>query len=147
MECPLLYSRLLCDCVSAKSLQSCPSLQPRGLQPTSRLCPGDPPSKNTDLSGLLCSPPGDLPDPGIETVSHVSCIGQLHFLKMASCLHFLSSPQVLWTKKVLGSDLLSPLSLGWNIYHMLFFILSCTEMHKSQYLPQTFFNLLSPLQC
>ena len=28
-------------------------------------------------SGLPCLPPGDLPDPGIEPVSHVSCIGRL----------------------------------------------------------------------
>ena len=25
---------------------------------------------------LLCPPPGDLPDPGVELTSHVSCIGR-----------------------------------------------------------------------
>ena len=28
-------------------------------------------------SGLLCPPPGDPPDPGIEPISHDSCIGRL----------------------------------------------------------------------
>ena len=27
-------------------------------------------------SGLPCPPPSDLPDPGIEPVSHVSCVGR-----------------------------------------------------------------------
>ena len=32
-------------------------------------------SGQTLWSGLLCPPPGNLPDPGIEPTSHVSCIG------------------------------------------------------------------------
>ena len=32
-------------------------------------------SGQTLWSGLLCPPPGHLPDPGIEPMSHVSCIG------------------------------------------------------------------------
>ena len=37
-------------CVCAKSLQSCClTLQPRGLQPTRRLCPWDSPGKNTGV--------------------------------------------------------------------------------------------------
>ena len=31
-------------------------------------------SKQEYWSGLLCTPPGDLPDPGIEPTSHISCI-------------------------------------------------------------------------
>ena len=41
-------------CVCAKSLQSCPL------------------SRQEYWSGLLCPPPGDLPDPGIEPVSLMS---------------------------------------------------------------------------
>ena len=37
--------------VSAKSLQSCWSLQPYGLQPTRLLCPWDSPGKNTAVGG------------------------------------------------------------------------------------------------
>jgi len=31
------------------------------------------------LKWVACPPPGDLPDPGIEPVSHVSCIGRQVF--------------------------------------------------------------------
>ena len=41
------------------------SLGPYGLKPTRLLCPWYSPSKNGE-SGLLCPPPGDLPDPGVE---------------------------------------------------------------------------------
>ena len=44
------------------------SLQPRGLYPTRLLCPWDF-SRQEYWSGLPCSPPGDLPDPGIEPMS------------------------------------------------------------------------------
>ena len=37
-------------------------------------------SRQEYWSGLPCPPPGDLPDPGIEPVSHVSCIGRSFFL-------------------------------------------------------------------
>ena len=33
-------------------------------------------SKQEYWSGLPCPPPGDLPDPGIQPMSHVSCIGK-----------------------------------------------------------------------
>ena len=33
-------------------------------------------SKQEYWSGLPYPPPGDLPDPGIEPMSHVSCIGR-----------------------------------------------------------------------
>ena len=33
-------------------------------------------SRQQYWSGLPCPPPGDLPDPGFEPVSHVSCIGR-----------------------------------------------------------------------
>ena len=44
---------------------SCVSLQPHGLQPARLLCPQSSPSK----SGLPFPSPGDLPDPGMESVS------------------------------------------------------------------------------
>ena len=34
-------------------------------------------SRQEYWSGLPCPPPGDLPDPGIELTSYVSCIGRL----------------------------------------------------------------------
>ena len=54
-------------CVHAPSLcaLSCPTLRPYGLQPPRLLCPWDSPAKSTGV-GLLCPPPGDLPNPGIE---------------------------------------------------------------------------------
>ena len=33
-------------------------------------------SKQEYWSGLPCPPPGDLPDPGIQPMSHISCIGK-----------------------------------------------------------------------
>ena len=48
------------------------SSQPYGLQPTRLLCPWDFPGKNTAVGGLLCPPPGDLPNPGMEPVSLMS---------------------------------------------------------------------------
>ena len=33
-------------------------------------------SRQEYCSGLLCPPPGDLPDPGIKLMSNVSCIGR-----------------------------------------------------------------------
>ena len=47
------------------------SLQPHGLQTTRVLCPGGF-SRQEYWSGLLCPPPGDLPDPGIEPRSLMS---------------------------------------------------------------------------
>ena len=41
------------------------SLQPHGLQPTRFLCPWGF-SRQERQNGLLCPPPGDLPNPGIE---------------------------------------------------------------------------------
>ena len=43
-------------CMHAKSLQSCPTLQPYGQQPTRRLCPRDSLGKNTGVGChfLLC---------------------------------------------------------------------------------------------
>ena len=57
-----------CVCVSAQSLQSCLTL----CDPMDYSLPGS--SVHEILqsrlwSGLPCSPPGDLPDPGIEPVS------------------------------------------------------------------------------
>ena len=36
-------------------------------------------SRQESWSGLLCPPPGDLPDPGIKPVSCVSCLASRHF--------------------------------------------------------------------
>ena len=47
------------------------SVWPYGLQPARLLCPWDSPGKNTGV-GCLCSPPGDLPDPGIKFTSITS---------------------------------------------------------------------------
>ena len=33
-------------------------------------------SRQEYQSGLPCPPPGDLPDPGVETVFYVSCVGR-----------------------------------------------------------------------
>ena len=53
-------------CVRAKSLQLCPTLCGPMDGHTSLLCPWDSLGKKTGLSELLCPPPGDLPNPGIE---------------------------------------------------------------------------------
>ena len=45
--------------------QACPTLRPHGRQPARLLCPGGF-SRQEAWSGLLCPPPGDLPDPGIK---------------------------------------------------------------------------------
>ena len=45
------------------------SLQPHGLQPARLLCPWDSPDKSTGVGCLAL--PEDLPNPGIEPVSHV----------------------------------------------------------------------------
>ena len=57
----------MCVCVHAQSLQPCPTL----CYPMD----GSPPGSSVHgllqagiLSGLLCPPPGDLPNPGIESV-------------------------------------------------------------------------------
>ena len=38
------------------------------MEPARLLCPWDSPDKNTGV-GCQCSPPGDLPDPGIKPMS------------------------------------------------------------------------------
>ena len=56
----------------AKSFRLCLTLlPPHGLQPTRLLSPWDFPGKNTEV-GCHFLLQGDLPDPGIELVSHVS---------------------------------------------------------------------------
>ena len=54
--------------------QSCPTLLPRGLEPTSHLCPWGF-SRQEYWSGLPCHPPGDLLDPRIEPMTS----GLLHW--------------------------------------------------------------------
>ena len=54
-----------------QSLVVSDSLKPHGLQPTRLFCPGDF-FKHKFWSGLPFPTPGDLPDPGIESVSFVS---------------------------------------------------------------------------
>ena len=54
----------------AKALQSCPTLcYPIGQSPPGSCVMGF--SRQEDCSGLLCPPPGDLPNPGIEPASPV----------------------------------------------------------------------------
>ena len=52
----------------AKLLPSCPT-HCNPMDPARLLCPWDSPGKNT---GVECSPPGDLPDPGIKPMSLLS---------------------------------------------------------------------------
>ena len=58
-------------CTCAKSLQSCQTLRPYGLQPTRFLCPWDSPGKNTGV-GCQCPPPAVLPKPGTKPTSLTS---------------------------------------------------------------------------
>ena len=51
-------------CMSAKLLQSCPTL----CDPMDH----SPPGSSVNGNGLLCPPPEDLPDPGIKPVSPAS---------------------------------------------------------------------------
>ena len=61
---------LSCVCVRAKALQSCPTLcNLVGCSPPT-LSMGF--SRQEYWSGSPCPPPGDLPDPGIEALSHTS---------------------------------------------------------------------------
>ena len=57
------YKPLMTTCVCLV-VQSCPTLQPHGLQPTRLLCPWGF-SRQEYWSGLLCPSPGDLHNPGI----------------------------------------------------------------------------------
>ena len=57
--------------VCIKLLQSCPTLQPYGLQPIRLLCPWRF-SRQEYLRGLLCPLPGNFPNPGVETVTLLS---------------------------------------------------------------------------
>ena len=51
------------------------SVQTHGLLPARLLCPWGF-ARQEYWSALLCPPPGNLPNPGIEPISHVSCIGR-----------------------------------------------------------------------
>ena len=60
----------------AKLLQLCPTLcDPMDCHSPRLLCPWGF-SRKEYWCGLPCSPPGDLPTPGTEPMSHVSCIGR-----------------------------------------------------------------------
>ena len=64
-ECFVMFILELC-CVLT---QSCPTLcSPMDCSPPGTSVHGDSPGKNT-WSGLPCSPPGDLPNPGMESRS------------------------------------------------------------------------------
>ena len=71
---PLLHGSLAClsICVHAESLQLCPSL----CDPMDCSLPGSSVgfSRQESWSRLPCPPLGDLPYPGVELVSRVSCI-------------------------------------------------------------------------
>ena len=61
--CTLLYIH-----VCALSLRTCLTLQPHGLKPARLFCPWDSPGKNTG-GGCHALLQGNLPDPGIESMS------------------------------------------------------------------------------
>ena len=65
-------------CMRAKLLQSCPTLcNPLDYSPIGSCVPVSMGfSRQRYWSGLPLPPPGDLPDPGLEPVSRVSCIGR-----------------------------------------------------------------------
>ena len=69
-------------CMCAKSLQSCPTLcNPMDCTRQAPLSMGF--SGQEYYSGLPCSPPGDLPDPGIKPqVSYISCIAKRILYKL-----------------------------------------------------------------
>ena len=76
------FKLMVCLRVRAKSLQSCQTLcNPMGCStPTARLlCPWGFSSQEC-WSGLLCPPPGDLPNPGIRSTSLISPANKLIFL-------------------------------------------------------------------
>ena len=60
---PYFAAFVIMCAVLSRSVMS-DSLQPHGLQPTRLLCPWGF-SRQEYWSGLLCPPPGDLPNPGI----------------------------------------------------------------------------------
>ena len=72
LQCDFVYQFLkrAHSYVRANS-QLCPTLQSYGLQPARLLCPWGF-SRQEYWSGLPCSPPGDLPETGIEPVSLMS---------------------------------------------------------------------------
>ena len=69
-----ILPQLKCICMCAQSLQSCPTLcEPMDCSPGDcRLSMRF--SQQEDWSGLLCPPPGDLPDPGLN----LHLLGLLH---------------------------------------------------------------------
>ena len=67
----LLADYLIIACVPAKSLQSCPTLcNTMDCSPVGCSIHGF--SRQEYWSGLLCPPPGDLPDPGLKPASLTS---------------------------------------------------------------------------
>ena len=66
MSLPFLVLALCCAVLSHSIMSE--SLQPLGLEPTRLLCPWGF-SRQEYWSGLPCLPPGDLPNPGIESRS------------------------------------------------------------------------------
>ena len=57
--------------VHALSLLTCLTLQPHGLKPSRLFCPWDSPGKNTG-GGCHALLQGNLPDPGVESMSPAS---------------------------------------------------------------------------
>ena len=76
--------------VHAKSLQSCPTLcNPMTVAHQAPLSMGF--SRQEHWTELPCPPPGDLPNPGTEPSSHVSCLWQF------SCHSDMSDSATPWT--------------------------------------------------
>ena len=62
------------------------SVMSNSATPWNRACQAPPStgfSRQEYWSGLPCPPPGDLPDPGIQPMSQVSCTGCWGFLPLA----------------------------------------------------------------
>ena len=74
-EITLLFSHVYFGhydvCMCTKLIQSCPALQSYGLQSARPLCPFGVSSQEY-WTGLLCPPPEDLLNPGIEPMSPVA---------------------------------------------------------------------------
>ena len=68
--CEMEITHTSCPCCCYLVAQSCPTVTPWTVAPQAPLSMGF--SKQEYWSGLSFSPPGDLPNPGIELVSPVS---------------------------------------------------------------------------
>ena len=107
-----------CLCVHAKSLQSCPAL----WGPMDYSLPGSSVgfSRQEFWSGLPCPSSWDLPDPGIEPVTHVSCIGRqilYHSLHLGSPeADYFELTECLWDNLFFFSRLLCKIRITFIMF-------------------------------